>query len=167
MTADSAHAPRSCKNAEPNIADAPLRPQAKAAQWAVRLTYLAVFVVNVQCALSFAVNPDGFAGAYQLENAGVAGLAAVQGIGVAFLMWNCTYPAVIASPARFLPLAAVVLVQQAVGLVGETIILFQLPDGYEVLASSVERFILFDGFGLIIMGLAFAWMLATRRPAKR
>lgn len=148
-------------------AQPPLRTQAKAAQWAVRLAYLVVFVVNVQCALSFAVNPAGFVGAYQLEGAGAAGLAAVQGIGVAFLMWNCTYPPVIANPSRFFPLAAVVLVQQVVGLVGETVILTQLPAGYETLAASVVRFIGFDAFGLVIMGLAFAWMAAMRKKDAR
>ncbi|WP_251230975.1 hypothetical protein [Adlercreutzia aquisgranensis] len=139
------------------------RSQAAASQWAVRLAYLLVFAVNVQCALSFAADPQSFVGAYQLQGAGSAGLAAVQGIGVAFLMWNCTYPAVIASPKRFFSLAVVVLVQQAVGLVGETVILLQLPAGYDVLTASVVRFIQFDAFGLVLMGTAFAWMAATNR----
>lgn len=142
-----------------------LRSQAKAAQWAVRLAYLTVFVVNVQCALGFALHPEGYVGAYQLQGAGASGIAAVQGVGIAFLMWNCTYPAVIANPRRFLPLAVVVLVQQVVGLVGETAIFFQLPAGYDVLAASVRQFIAFDAFGLVIMGLSFAWMAATRRKA--
>ena len=139
------------------------RTQAAASQWAVRLAYLVVFAVNVQCALSFALDPQSFVGAYELQKAGSAGLAAVQGIGVAFLMWNCTYPAVIASPKRFFALAVVVLVQQTVGLVGETAILLQLPAGYETLAASVVRFIQFDAFGLALMGVAFAWMTAANR----
>ena len=131
------------------------------ATWAVRVCFAFVFVVNVQCALGFALTPEAYLGAYEL--AGVPGRVAAQGIGVAFLMWNCTYPAVIASPKRFFSLAVVVLVQQAVGLAGETAILAQLPAGYDVLAASVVRFIQFDAFGLVLMGTAFAWMAATNR----
>ena len=135
------------------------------ATWAVRVCFAFVFAVNVQCALGFALTPEAYMGAYEL--AGVPGRVAAQGIGVAFLMWNCTYPPVIASPSRFFPLAAVVLVQQVVGLVGETVILTQLPAGYETLAASVVRFIGFDAFGLVIMGLAFAWMAAMRKKDAR
>lgn len=51
---------------------------------ATRIVVAAVFLINVQCALSFALQPASFAGAYELS--GVSGNVAVQGIGVAFLM---------------------------------------------------------------------------------
>lgn len=92
---------------------------------AARIAVAAVFALNVQCALQFVLWPEAFAGAYELS--GVAGEAAVRGLGVAFLMWNATYPTVIASPRRFQALYAVVLVQQAIGLVGETAILLGFP----------------------------------------
>ena len=132
------------------------------APWGVRLTYAAVFVLNVTCALQFALFPDMSAAAYELS--GVAGETAVRGIGVAFLMWNATYPAVIIAPARFRQLAVVVLVQQAIGLAGETAILLTLPAGHAVLAGSIERFILFDGVGLVAMLAAFVWMSYALRP---
>lgn len=66
----------------------------------------------------------------------------------------------IASPRRFRALFAVVLVQQAIGLAGESFILWGLPAGHEVLAGSILRFIAFDAAGLVLMGAAF---LALRK----
>lgn len=123
---------------------------------AARIAVALVFALNVQCALQFVLWPGAFAGAYELS--GVAGEAAVRGLGVAFLMWNATYPAVIASPRRFRTLYVVVLAQQAIGLVGETAILLGLPGGHEVLAASILRFIAFDAAGLVLMAAAFAWL---------
>lgn len=133
----------------------------KAATWFARIAFAAVFVVNVQCALSFVLAPGDFAGAYELE--GVAGEAAVQGIGIAFLMWNATYPAFIAAPQRFCVLGWVILAQQAIGLVGESLLLANLPAGHGVLAASIMRFVVFDGAGLVLMGIAFACLLIARR----
>lgn len=128
---------------------------------AARVAVAIVFALNVQCALQFVLWPEAFAGAYELS--GVAGEAAVRGLGVAFLMWNATYPAVIANPRRFQTLYAVVLAQQAIGLVGETGILLGLPAGHDVLAASILRFIAFDAGGLVLMAAAFAWMLIRKR----
>ena len=127
----------------------------KVAENFVRLAYLAVFVTNVMCALQFILTPEAYVGAYELSASAKAGAVAIQGIGVAFLMWNCTYPAVVASPRRFRALAVVVLVQQAVGLVGESFILAGLGAGHEILARSISRFIAFDAGGLVLMLAAF------------
>ena len=131
----------------------------KAATWFARVAFAAVFIVNVQCALSFALFPADFVGAYELN--GVAGEAAVRGIGIAFLMWNATYPAFIVAPQRFRVLGWVILAQQAIGLVGESLLLAGLPAGHDMLAASVTRFIVFDGVGLLLMGIAFACMLVV------
>lgn len=137
-----------------------------AACWCVRIVYAAVFVLNVMCALQFVLTPQDFAGAYELS--GVPGETAVRGIGIAFLMWNATYPAVIVNPLRFRQLGAVVLVQQAIGLAGETAVLLGLPAGHAILAASITRFIAFDGGGLVAMLAAFTWLcFSTRREAKR
>lgn len=128
---------------------------------AARIVVAAVFLINVQCALSFVLQPASFAGAYELS--GVSGNVAVQGIGVAFLMWNATYPVVIANPRRYRAVFLIVLAQQAIGLVGETAILLGLPAGHEVLAASILRFIAFDAAGLIAMLAAFA-ALQLRLP---
>lgn len=128
---------------------------------AARIAVAIVFLLNVQCALQFALWPAAFAGAYELS--GVAGEAAVRGLGVAFLMWNVTYPAVIASPRRFRALYVVVLAQQAIGLAGESAILLSLPAGHDVLAASILRFIAFDAAGLALMAAAFVWLTASAR----
>lgn len=134
----------------------------KAATWVVRVAFAAVFAVNVQCAVQFALWPEAFAGAYEL--AGVAGEAAVRGLGIAFLMWNATYPAFIVAPARFRVLGWVILAQQAIGLAGESLLLAGLPAGHDVLAASVARFIAFDGAGLVVMAIAFAaFLVASKR----
>lgn len=130
---------------------------------ATRIAYALVFAINVQCALSFVLQPSAYAASFEVS--GVPGEAAVQGLGIAFLMWNATYPAVIASPMRFRALAVVVLVQQAIGLAGESWIRFSMPAGHEALATSIDRFIAFDAVGLVLMGAAFAWLALASRPA--
>ncbi|WP_261429079.1 hypothetical protein [Xiamenia xianingshaonis] len=121
--------------------------------WAVRIAFAVVFIVNVQCALVFAFDPGSYAGAYQLE--GPAGNAAVAGLGVAFLMWNATYPLFIWQPERFRVLGWIIMAQQAIGLVGECAIYLGLPAGFELLASSIMAFAAFDGFGLAVMAATF------------
>ena len=130
------------------------------ATWAVRVCFAFVFVVNVQCALGFALTPEAYLSAYEL--AGVPGRVAAQGIGVAFLMWNCTYPLVIWKPQRHTTLAGVVLAQQVVGLIGESAIRASLPAGHDLLASSIDLFIAFDAVGLLLMGVSLAVFLFTR-----
>ena len=145
---------------------APTRSDAgvRAAIWACRAAFALVFAVNVHCALSFAVDPASYAGGFELT--GVAGEAATRGMGVAFLMWNCTYPLVIWRPARHRALAGVVLAQQVVGLAGETAILAGLPADHAALAGGIMRFVAFDGFGLIVMAAAFAWLLLAERRCR-
>lgn len=133
------------------------------AAWLVRLAFALVFVINVQCAVSFVLWPDAYAASFEV--AGVPGAAAVQGLGIAFLMWNATYPAVIASPLRFRAVAVIVLVQQAIGLVGESWLRLGLPAGHAALSASIERFVLFDAAGLVLMAAAFGWLLWVERGA--
>lgn len=136
----------------------------RAAGLAARVAVALVFALNVQCAVSFVLWPGAYAGGFELE--GVPGAAAVRGLGVAFLMWNATYPAVIANPRRFRALYAVVLAQQAVGLAGESWILLSLHAGHAALAASIVRFIAFDAAGLVLMAAAFAWLALADRHAR-
>lgn len=136
----------------------------RAAGLAARIAVALVFALNVQCAVSFVLWPGAYASGFELE--GVPGAAAVRGLGVAFLMWNATYPAVIANPRRFRALYAVVLVQQAVGLAGESWILLSLPAGHAALAASIVRFIAFDAAGLVLMAAAFTWLALADRHAR-
>ncbi len=134
------------------------------ATWVMRVAFLAVFVINVQCAVVFIVNPAAYAPAYELS--GVAGEVAIRGLGVAFLMWNVTYPAFIVAPRRWPVLGWVILVQQVVGLVGESLILASLSAEHATLASSIQLFITFDAAGLVAMALTFAiWQIVRARHA--
>lgn len=136
------------------------------ATWVVRLCFTFVFVVNVQCALGFALAPEAYMGAYELG--GVPGRVATQGIGIAFLMWNCTYPLVIWRPERHRALASVVLAQQVVGLVGESLIRATLPAGHDLLASSIDLFIAFDAISLVLMAASWGiFFLLEKRTCAR
>lgn len=135
----------------------------KIAAWAVRLCFAFVFVANVQCALGFALTPEAYMGAYELS--GIPGRVGIQGIGIAFLMWNCTYPLVIWRPERHRALAGVVLAQQIVGLVGESAIRATLPVGHDLLASSIDLFITFDAAGLVLMAASWVVLLLLEKRA--
>lgn len=150
------------------------------ATWVCRICFALVFLVNIHCALSYVFMPESFAGGFQLS--GVPGMVAVQGIGIAFLMWNATYPAFIVNPRRFKVVGVVILVQQIIGLVGESAIYlglksavpFMLPGAgdvvisaaYSQLAESILRFIQFDALGLIIMGVSFAYLFCACKRVK-
>ena len=127
----------------------------------MRLAYALVFVVNVRCALGYLVSTEAFLPSF--DASGEAGLVALRGIGVAFLMWNATYPAVVWDPVRFRSLAAVVLVQQVIGLVGESWIYTGISGAYPELQATIRAFILFDGFGLVVMLVTFVWLEVERR----
>ena len=135
----------------------------RVAAWIARLALIIVFVVNVQCALGFIVNPQDFVGAYELS--GAVGAAAIQGLGVAFLMWNATYPLPIVNPLKHRVLFGVVLAQQVIGIIGEFYVQSQLPAGHAALAESITRFSNFDLFGLVIMGASFALLLILAKRA--
>lgn len=139
---------------------------ARVARWACRICFSIVFAWNVQCALSFVVAPGAFAPAYQLS--GVEGEVAIRGLGVAFLMWNATYPAFIVNPARFKALGAVALVQQVIGLAGELLIASSVPDvGFATLHASIMRFVAFDAAGLALMVASFMFLLVAERRLGR
>ena len=142
----------------------PASQRERIAAWAVRIAFAAVFAMNVACALQFVVAPEAYEAAYGLS--GPEGAVAVRGMGVAFLMWNATYPPLIASPQRFEAFGWVILAQQAIGLAGEGAILATLGPGMGVLAASIGRFAAFDAVGLVAMAVAFGAFLAVRRRAR-
>jgi hypothetical protein len=124
--------------------------------WLSRLLIGIVFTWNVQCALIFLVSPGMFAAAYELS--GVAGEAALRGVGVLFLMWNVPYALALWHPVRYRLALTLAVVMQAVGLAGESFIRATLPAGHAVLDASILRFILFDGTGLVLLALAL-WLV--------
>ena len=136
-----------------------------AARWIVRICFLVVFAWNVQCAVSFIINPAAFIGAFQLS--GMEGEVALRGLGIAFLMWNATYPLFIWKPDGYPALGVIVLVQQLIGAIGETVIFLTLPTDAYALHTSIARFMTFDIAGLVIMGASFFMFIAAKRKVRR
>lgn len=135
----------------------------RATQFA-RLIVGVVFAVNVWCALVFILQPEQFVAGFELQD--VAGLVMVQGMGILFLMWNATYPPVLFDPRKYITLFAVLLVQQLIGVGGETWLWLNLPPGHAHLSASGARFIVFDAAGLAAMSIAYAllrWRGKTNR----
>jgi hypothetical protein len=129
------------------------------AEWFARAAVGVVFVMNVWCAAAYLTNPDAYAPAYGL--AGATGRTIVQAFGVLFLMWNATYPPVVWQPRSTTALFAVVLVQQAIGLAGETWLLLNLQPGQSAMWATGMRFAIFDGSGLVLMLAAFVVLRRT------
>ena len=125
-----------------------------------RVLVAVVFIWNVQCAVQFIVWPDAYVAAYQLE--GASAEAVVRSFGICFLMWNATYPPVIANPGRHRMLFGVVIAQQAIGLVGESLLLAGFGADLAAMAASVMRFIAFDAAGLVLLVAAFALSRGVR-----
>jgi glutamate dehydrogenase/leucine dehydrogenase len=123
--------------------------------WLVRLLVGAVFLVNVQCATLFLFWPANYAPAFELS--GVVGEATLRGIGVLFLMWNVPYAIACFDPYKYRLSHYEAIAMQAIGVVGESLILWRLPAGHTVLAASLSRFIAFDAAGLAVLALA-AWI---------
>lgn len=134
------------------------------ATWFARLAVGFVFALNINCALAFILQPQKYAPGFEIS--GVPGKVAVQGFGILFLMWNVTYPPVILQPDKFRMLYWIILSQQTIGVIGETWLWLQLPTGHTALAATGIRFILFDGLGLVLMGVALA-LLSMARASKQ
>ena len=127
--------------------------------WLVRVLIAIVTAWNIQAAIDFIFSPELFVHAYELS--GVAGEAAVRGVGVLFLMWNIPYLFAIIDPIRFRLGVLLALLMQATGLIGECYIFSTLPRDHEVLRSSIIRFVEFDGAGFVL--LVMAWLLLWKR----
>jgi hypothetical protein len=131
------------------------------AEWVARLVVFAVFSVNVSCAAGFLISPDLYAPSFELS--GLEGRMVVQGFGILFLMWNATYPLVLVNPRCHKTLFVVILAQQAIGLIGESFLLWSLPTGHDSIAAAITRFAQFDGIGLVLMAAAFVLLRFMRR----
>ena len=130
--------------------------------WFARLAVGFVFIVNVECAMAFILHPEKYIAGFEVG--GVAGKVIVQSLGILFLMWNTTYPLVILRPQAHTTLFFIIICQQAIGVVGETWLWLALPAGHAALAATGLRFIVFDGLGLLLMGLAFGLLRWAKRP---
>ena len=136
-------------------------PRFNAAVWVARLAVAAVFALNVSCALLFLLRPQDYAGGFEVG--GAVGETIVRSFGILFLMWNVTYPPVILAPHRQRALFIVVLIQQALGVIGESWLYLALPAGHAALRATGLRFIYFDAGGLVVMAAAWLYLRAALR----
>jgi hypothetical protein len=132
--------------------------------WLARAALGLVFLLNIECALAFLVQPEQYAGSF--ETSGIPGKVLVQSLGILFLMWNATYPPVLLRPNAQRTLFAIILLQQLIGVIGETWLWWKLPAGHPIISQTGQRFILFDGVGLLLMAAAYFLLVSKSAPEK-
>jgi hypothetical protein len=123
-----------------------------AREWIAQVLIAIVVFFNLDAAFSFMFRPDLYAPGFEIS--GIPGRAVTQGMGLLFLMWNVPYIFALVKPVKhFISLVEAVLMQ-AIGVIGETILLLNLPGSHAIITASTERFIIFDGGGLILLVVA-------------
>jgi hypothetical protein len=120
-----------------------------------RLLIGAVILWNVQCAVAFLSAPATYAPGFELSGAACEEM--VRALGLLFLMWNVPYAVALLHPVRHRTSLYEALAMQAIGLVGESLILWSLGGMHLIAANSLLRFIVFDGAGLAAL-LAAVWI---------
>ncbi len=124
--------------------------------WIPRLLIGSVLAWNLQAALVFLFRAEQVAPSFELS--GVAGVAAVQGVAVLFLMWNVPYWFAVWNPVKYFLALKLALIMQAIGLIGEYLILINIPVNHLTLRDSINRFVYFDFSGLILISVAWVYM---------
>jgi len=120
-----------------------------------RLLIALVLLWNLQCALAFLAWPGNYTPGFELT--GALGEAMIRGMGVLFLMWNVPYAVAFINPIKHRLSLWEAVIMQAIGMVGETLILVGLPPEHAIARQSILRFIVFDLAGLVCLLLA-AWV---------
>jgi len=130
--------------------------------WVARVLIGFVLTSNMQCTLAFIWVPARYSAA--LGVSGPTGTAVIRGFGLLFLMWNVPYSIALVHPVRHRISLIEAIIMQGIGLVGEAGI--WLCGGLSGMpaADAIERFIWFDGIGLVFLLAAF---FVTRRQASR
>ncbi len=132
------------------------------ATWLVRGLILPVLLANLSAALPFVLHPQDHGWAFEVP--GSVGEVIVRSIGLLFLMWVVPYVPVLLRPARYRVCLIVILVQQSIGLLGETWMYLALPPGHPALRATGLRFIVFDAVGLVLLIAAYCVLRFCRTP---
>jgi hypothetical protein len=123
--------------------------------WVARILIGVVVAWNLECALAFLLDPEAFAPGFELS--GIPGEAAVRGMAVLFVMWNIPYLVALWQPRRNRASLWEALAMQAVGVIGESIILITLPPEHTILHTSLLRFFAFDVAGVVAL-IGAVWL---------
>ncbi len=110
--------------------------------------------MNLQCALAYIFNPLPYVAPFELS--GEPGRAAVVGIGILFVMWQVPYVFALVHPERNRRSLLEAILMQAIGRVGESLLLRSIPLEHTALRASILRFIIFDAGGLLLLLTAAA-----------
>jgi len=121
--------------------------------WLSRAALLTVLIANMTAAIPFVIRPADYAGAFELN--GAPGEVAVRGFGILFLMWAVPFIPAILHPVKHRIAFVCILAMQAIGLIGESLMLITLPAGHDMLRATGLRFIAFDGIGLVVLLIAY------------
>jgi hypothetical protein len=113
-----------------------------------------VLAMNLQCALAYIFNPLPYVAPFELS--GEPGRAAVVGIGILFVMWQVPYVFALVHPERNRRSLLEAILMQAIGRVGESLLLRSIPLEHTALRASILRFIIFDAGGLLLLLTAAA-----------
>ena len=132
--------------------------------WLSRFLILVVTFLNLECAISFLVNPGSYAPAYELT--GDVGSAMIRSLGLLFVMWNVPYVVALIHPVKHRLSLIEAVIMQGIGVIGETILLLAIPGSHPTLTASVIRFIAFDGGGLVLLMIALFLTLRQKQTQK-
>ena len=120
-----------------------------------RVLIFLVLAMNLQCAFAYIFNPLPYVAPFELG--GEPGRAVVIGIGILFVMWQVPYVFALIHPLSNHRSLIEAVLMQAIGLVGETLLLRSIPAAHPVLRASVLRYVIFDAGGLLLLIIATAW----------
>lgn len=121
-------------------------------KWIAQVLIGIVVFFNLDAAFSFLLHPDLYAPGFEIS--GIPGRAVTQGMGLLFLMWNVPYLFALVNPVKQFTSLVEAVLMQAIGVIGETILLLNLPGSHPIITASTERFIFFDGGGLVLLIVA-------------
>jgi hypothetical protein len=121
--------------------------------WLARALIGLVLFFNLQCALLFLWRPEDYVAGFGLS--GAAGMGMLRALGLLFVMWNVPYVFACVHPIKYRISLIEAVIMQAIGLVGETIILISGNYQDALIQVTMKRFILFDGMGLAMLLLVF------------
>jgi len=127
-------------------------------RWIARGLIGIVLGMNLACAIDFIARPNLYLGAYELS--GEVGRVVIVGFGILFLMWQVPYFFALFHPQRHKVALIQAILMQAIGFIGESLLLRTIPLENAVLRGSILRFIYFDGGGLIL--LIFAHLIGSK-----
>ncbi len=132
--------------------------------WAARFLIGGVTFFNLLAAFQFLFQPGAYAPGFELS--GAVGNAMIQGMGLLFVMWNVPYMFAMIQPVRNRHSLVEVILMQAIGVAGETLILLNVPGEHALIHQSVTRFIIFDSAGLLALMMAW-WITRNNTPGQK